>query len=81
MARYEHLPIYKAALDMTVHFEGLVAGFSRYHKYTLGTELREVSLCASSLETLGQSGLLQHAVGGVARKDFVVDREARTAAW
>ena len=41
MARYEHLPIYKAALDMTVHFEKLVAGFSRYHKYTLGTELRE----------------------------------------
>ena len=43
MARYEHLPIYKAALDMTVHFEGLVAGFSRYQKYTLGTELRESS--------------------------------------
>ena len=43
MARYEHLPIYKSALDMTVHFERLVAGFSRYHKYTLGTELREAS--------------------------------------
>lgn len=43
MARYEHLPIYKSALDLTVHFEKLVAGFSRYHKYTLGTELREGS--------------------------------------
>ena len=43
MARYEHLPIYKAALDLTVHFEQVVAGFSRYHKYTLGTELREGS--------------------------------------
>jgi hypothetical protein len=43
MARYEQLPIYKAALDMTVHFERLVAGFSRYHKYTLCTELREAS--------------------------------------
>jgi hypothetical protein len=43
MARHEHLPIYKAALDMTVHFEKLVAGFSRYYKYTLGTELREGS--------------------------------------
>ena len=43
MARHEHLPICEAALDMTVHFEGLVAGFSRYHKYTLGTELREGS--------------------------------------
>ena len=43
MARYEHLPIYKAALDLTVHFEKVVAGFSRYHKYTLGTELRDGS--------------------------------------
>ena len=43
MARHEHLPIYKAALDLTVHFEGLVAGFSRYHKYTPGTELRQGS--------------------------------------
>ena len=41
MARYEHLPIFKAALDMTVHFEKLVAGFSRHHKYTLVAELRE----------------------------------------
>jgi len=43
MARHEHLPIYKAALDLTVHFEKLVAGFSRHHKYTLGTELRQGS--------------------------------------
>ncbi len=43
MARHEHLPIYKAALDMTVHFEKLVTGLSRYHKYTLGTELRQGS--------------------------------------
>jgi hypothetical protein len=37
MARYEHLPIYKQALDVAVHFERIVAGFSRYHKYTLGS--------------------------------------------
>ena len=43
MARYEHLPIYKAALDAAVHFERVVAGFSRYHKYSLGTELRHAS--------------------------------------
>jgi len=43
MARYEHLPIYKQALDVAVHFENVVAGFSRYHKYTLGTELRNKS--------------------------------------
>jgi len=43
MARYEHLPIYKKAFDLTVYFEKVVAGFSRYHKYTLGTELRNRS--------------------------------------
>jgi len=43
VARYEHLPIYKQALDVVVHFEKVVAGFSRYHKYALGTELRNKS--------------------------------------
>jgi len=43
MARYEHLPIYKKAFDVAVHFESVVAGFSRYHKYTLGSELRQAS--------------------------------------
>ena len=43
MARYAHLPIYKKALDVAVHFEKGVAGFSRYHKYTLGSELRNQS--------------------------------------
>jgi hypothetical protein len=40
MAQYEHLPIYKKAFDMIVYIENTVKGFSRYHKYTLGTELR-----------------------------------------
>ena len=43
MARYEHLPIYKRAMDLAVHFERVVVGFSRYHKYTLGSELRNTS--------------------------------------
>jgi len=33
MARYEHLPIYKSALDLTVHMERVVAGFARYHTH------------------------------------------------
>jgi len=49
MARYEHLPIYKQALDAAVHFEKVVAGFSRYHKYTLGTEIRNQSRAALAL--------------------------------
>jgi hypothetical protein len=32
MARYEHVPIYKQALAVALHFEKVVAGFSRYHK-------------------------------------------------
>jgi len=43
MAHYEHLPIYKKAYDLTLYFEKIVHDFSRYHKYTLGTELRELS--------------------------------------
>ncbi|MDA1305584.1 MAG: four helix bundle protein, partial [Nitrospirae bacterium] len=41
MARYEHLPIYKAAMDVTVYVETIVRNFSRYHKYTLGSDLRQ----------------------------------------
>ena len=40
MARYEHLPIYRAAFDLAVHLEKIVRNFSRYHRYSLGTELR-----------------------------------------
>ena len=43
MARYEHLQIYKAAVDLAVYIEQIVIGFSHYHKYTLGTELRMLS--------------------------------------
>jgi hypothetical protein len=40
---YEHLPIFRAAYDLTVHIEKIVRNFSRYHKYTLGTDLRNKS--------------------------------------
>ncbi|MGH2524304.1 MAG: four helix bundle protein [Anaerolineales bacterium] len=43
MARYEHLPIYKQAMDLTIYCEQIVRNFSRYHKYTLGSELRQKS--------------------------------------
>ena len=49
MARYEHLPIYKQAMDVAVHFEKVVAGFPRYHKCTLGTELRNQSRAVVAL--------------------------------
>ena len=40
MDRYDHLPIYRAAFDLAVHLEQIVRHFDRYHKYTLGTDLR-----------------------------------------
>ena len=43
MARYEHLPIYLTSFDLAVHMEKIVRNFSRYHKYTLGSELRNRS--------------------------------------
>jgi len=43
MARYEHLEIYKSAFDLTKSIEETVMKFPRYHKYTLGSELRTLS--------------------------------------
>ena len=43
MARYEHLPIYKTGMDLTIYLEQVVRNFSRYHKYTLGSDLRQQS--------------------------------------
>ena len=43
MARYRHLPIWKAALELAVHLEQAVRRFPRYHKYTLGSELRQTA--------------------------------------
>jgi predicted RNase H-like nuclease (RuvC/YqgF family) len=42
-SKYENLPVYKKALELTVYFETVVKGFDRYHKYTIGTELRNCS--------------------------------------
>ena len=39
MAQAEHLPIYKKSYDLCLHLEQVVRGFSRYHKYTLGTRI------------------------------------------
>lgn len=30
MARYEHLSIYNTAMQVALHFELIIAGFSRY---------------------------------------------------
>jgi len=41
MAQSEHLPIYRCSYDLCLYLEQVVRGFSRYHKYTLGADLRD----------------------------------------
>jgi hypothetical protein len=41
MAQTEHLPIYKRAYDLCLYLEEAVRKFSRYHKYSLGQDLRD----------------------------------------
>jgi len=40
MARYEHLPLWRDAMRLTLLLGEAVRGFSRYHKYALGADLR-----------------------------------------
>jgi len=65
MARYEHLTIFKTAMDLTVYIEEIVRNFSRYHKYTIGTRLREKSwdiveliIRVNNMQGPGRVGLL-----------------------
>ena len=43
MAYYKDLPIWRDAMRLAVEMELAVRGFPRYHKYTLGTELRQAA--------------------------------------
>ena len=62
MAVYEHLPIFKQMMDVAVLMEKTVQQFSRYHKYTLGTELR--SMCHHGLALIMEANSTRerHAV-------------------
>jgi len=56
MAQYDSLPIYKKAFDLCLYFEKIVKNFSRYNKYTLGTDLRnksrEICVCIAKANSL-----------------------------
>ncbi len=43
MAQYEHLSIYRDAFQFCLYCESVVKNFSRYHKYTHGTKLRDLA--------------------------------------
>ena len=40
---YENLPIFKKAIELNLYVEDIVKNFSRYNKYSIGSELREKS--------------------------------------
>jgi len=40
---YDNLPIFKSALSLVVYIETIVKGFDKYHKYSIGLDLREYS--------------------------------------
>ena len=66
MAYVRQLPLWKAAMDLAVHLEQAVRRFPRYHKYTLGTDLRR---CAQRLCRL----VTRAAQAGAAQRLAVLD--------
>jgi hypothetical protein len=44
MKHLNHLPIWRDANRLLLELEQVVRGFARYHKYTVGTELRATAL-------------------------------------
>ena len=43
MSYYEGLPIYRAAMNTALVIEGEVRSFGRFHKYQLGSRLRDLA--------------------------------------
>ncbi len=41
--RYDNLPIYRSAMNLCVYVETIVKSFEKYHKYTIGSDLRNLS--------------------------------------
>jgi len=56
IAQYDSLPIYKKAFDLALYFETIVKNFSRYDKYTIGSDLRnksrEICVCIAKANSL-----------------------------
>ena len=54
------LPIYKSSLELAVYMEQIVRGFEKYHKYTLGVDLRQKS--KTLLFAIGHANLAEDKV-------------------
>ena len=54
------LPIYKSALEQAIYMEQIVKGFEKYHKYTMGVDLRQKS--KALLFTIGHANLAEDKI-------------------
>ena len=54
------LPIYKSALALAVYMEQIVRGFEKYHKYTIGVDLRQKS--KELLFNIGHANLAENKI-------------------
>lgn len=81
MAYHRSLPVWKAAMDLAVHLEHAVRRFPRYHKYTLGSELRQTAqrLC----QQVARANALPGAARAQALDELVMNVESmkRSSAW
>lgn len=61
MAQYEHLPIFRTAFQLTVYLEEAVRKMARYHKYTIGTRMRD--RCAKVLRLIIRANNVRIGLG------------------
>jgi len=61
MAQYEHLPIYREAFKYLIYCETIVQHFSRYHKYTHGSDLRDTARTVIKLKRPAKNTPFQYA--------------------
>jgi len=74
MARYEHLPIYKKAMDLAIHLEKIVRNFSRYHKYKAWRRAEAGEPAGGGGNHYRQFGRSESAAAYPARDHLAVDR-------
>ena len=72
MAAYEHLPIFKRMMDLAVLMEQVVAHFSRYHKYTLGSELR--TMCHDALALIVEANSTRERLSVLLRLRVLLEK-------
>ena len=72
MARYDHLPIFKAMMELAKTIENAVRYFPRYHKYTLGSELR--GFCHTGLALVMEANSSDNRAEVLLRLRLVLER-------